>query len=172
MRRLAPFIAAAALTLAISAPAAAAKPEHSRTEVAPPVELAAGEACDFAITLVNTDVRGKVSIWEYDDGTVRYLERGHAAGYAENADGDRDTLSGGYRIEIVFHPDDSVDVSASGTLFVWYFAGDAIVGLTAPGAYGVRGHGTESYAADGSLTAARFFGGHVVDLCAALTPTG
>jgi hypothetical protein len=117
-------------------------------------------------------LRAKTSIWEDEDGTVRVLERGYAEGTAENADGDVITHRGGYRLEFVIHPDGSVDASFGGTIFAWYFAGDPIVGLAAPGAYAVRGHGSESYAPDGSLEAARFHGGNVINLCEALDPEG
>lgn len=158
------------LTVASASAALAGKPEHSRPGVAPPVEFAAGDVCDFAVTLTSTEDRGTTSIWELDDGTVRILSRGWASGMAANTDdGLSITHSGGYRIEIVIHPDGSAHVSASGTLFAWYFPGDAIDGLTT-GVFAVRGHGTEQYAADGSLVSAKFYGGHVVDLCDALAP--
>ncbi len=151
-------------------PALAAKPEHAPAELPGPIEFPAGEVCDFTVTLHTTEVRAQTSVWEDEDGTVRYMERGYAESYAENSTGDRVTHRGGYRIQVVVHPDGSVDVSASGALVAWYLAGDAIVGLTAPGAYRVKGHGTESYAADGSLVAARFYGGNVIDLCQELAP--
>ncbi|MFN2417427.1 MAG: hypothetical protein ABR593_00660 [Candidatus Limnocylindria bacterium] len=157
--------------LALSAsPALAAKPTHTPAELAPDIQLAAGEVCDFAVTLATTEVRAKTTLWEHEDGTVRFMERGYAEGYAANADGDRVPYGGGYRIEVVVHPDGSAEVSASGTLFAWYFAGDSIVGLRAPGAYAVKGRGSESYAADGSLVSARFYGGKVIDLCEVLAP--
>lgn len=79
------------------------------------------------------------------------------------------TQSGGYRINIVINPDGSVDVDASGNLFGWYYPGDPIIGLSA-GVFAVSGRGVESYASDGSLVGARFYGGDVVDLCEALAP--
>jgi hypothetical protein len=158
------------LTVASASAALAGKPEHSRPGVAPPVEFAAGDICDFAVTLTSTEDRGTASIWELDDGTVRILIRGYASGTAANTDdGLSITHAGGYRIEVVIHPDGSADVSGSGTLFAWYFPGDAIEGLST-GVFAVRGHGTEQYAADGSLVSAKFYGGHVVDLCDALAP--
>jgi|GEM_PF-4062726 len=164
------FAIVVALLLMGASPAFAAKPTHSPSEVLEPLELPAGTACEFGITLVTTDLKAKTSIWEDADGTVRILDRGFAAGYAESDEGRRTTHRGGYRIEVVIHPDGSLDFSGSGTLFAWYFAGDAIVGLAAPGAYAVKGHLTESYAPDGSLIAARFYGGNVIDLCDVLAP--
>jgi hypothetical protein len=160
----------AALLLVSATPALAARPTHLPSGPLEPLELPAGTACDFGVTLNTTLLRAKTSIWEEADGTVRILDRGLAVGYAESDPGLRATHSGGYRIEIVVHPDGSIDVSGSGTLFSWYFAGDPIVGLDDPGAYAIRGHLTESYASDGSLVAAHFSGGHVVDLCDVLAP--
>ena len=161
-----------ALFLVSAAPVAAAKPTHSPSEILEPLELPAGTACDVAVTINTTVLKGKTSVWEDPDGTVRIMDRGFTTGYAASDEGTRSTHSGGYRLEFVFHPDGSLDVSGSGFLFAWYVAGDPIVGLPAPGAYVLRGHLTESYAADGSLVAARFSGGEVVDLCEVLAPDG
>lgn len=173
MRR-APFalLSALILTIATAGPAAAAKPFHENLGPQPPIDLAAGEVCDFAVTLDTPVDTSKTSVWEHDDGTLRILTRGFASGTATNTEDDITyTHSGGFRIEVVVHPDGSADVSASGTFFAWYFEGDPIVGLP-EGLFAINGHGTESYAADGSPVSARFLGGHAVDLCEALTPAG
>lgn len=159
-----------ALLLMSAAPVAAARPTHAPSEIPVPVELPAGTPCDVGITINTTVLNGKTSVWELADGTVRLMDRGFTTGYAESDDGSRSTHSGGYRLELVFHPDGSLDVTGTGFLFAWYLEGDPIVGLPAPGAYVLRGHLTESYAADGSLEAAHFFGGEVVDLCEVLAP--
>ncbi len=171
MRRSVSLLALVAALLLVSAsPALAARPTHAPSEILEPLVLSAGEACDFGVTVTTTALRGKTSIWEEADGTVRLLDRGFAVGYAESDQGQRATHRGGYRLEFVFHPDGSLDVSGSGALFSWYFAGDPIVGLDDPGVYAIKGHLTESYAADGTLEAAHFSGGHVVDLCEVLAP--
>lgn len=157
----------AALAALLATPALAAKPDHFRPGVAPPTEIEG--VCDFTITLSSTVDRSKISVWEYEDGTVRILHRGYANGFATTDDGTTYTHSGGFRSTIILHPDGSVDVDVSGNLFGWYYAGDPVVGLT-EGVFAVSGRGSESYAADGSLVAARLYGGHVVDLCAALAP--
>ena len=169
MRRfLIALISAILVTIASVAPAMAAKPDHSRPGVAPPTDIVG--VCDFAITLTSTADKSILSVWEYEDGSVRILNRGYANGTATNTeDGTTYTHGGGFRVNIVVHPDGSVDIDASGNLFGWYFAGDPIVGLS-DGVFAVSGRGSESYAADGSLTGARFYGGHVVDLCAELAP--
>jgi len=171
MRRvLLALVSATLLAIAAVAPAAAAKPDHSRPGPMPPIDLAAGEVCDFAVTLASTVDTSTTSVWEYEDGTVRILARGYASGTATNTeDGITYTHSGGFRVEVVIHPDGSVDVNASGNLFAWYFAGDPIEGLS-EGLFAISGRGSESYAPDGSLVSAVFYGGHVVDLCAALAP--
>ena len=168
-RSFAALATAVAVLLAMASPSLAAKPEHVVNAPLDPNILAAGGACDFEVSLVNVDLKSRTSTWEEEDGTVRILDRGWATGYAEGPGGQTD-LSGGYTIEIVIHPDGSIDFTGTGALFVWYFAGDAIVGLDAPGAYAINGRVTESYAADGSLTGARFYGGRVTNLCTALAP--
>ena len=158
------------LTVVSAGSVAAAKPDHSRPGAAPPLEFAAGEICDFALTLSTTEDRGKTSVWELEDGTIRILMRGYAEGFATNTDDDISLRhAGGYRIEVTINPDSSADVSVSGVLFGWYFPGENIQGLSA-GVFAVRGHGTEHYAADGSFVSGRFYGGRVVDLCEALAP--
>ena len=153
-----------------ASPALAGGPAHSPSEILEPLELPAGTACDFGVTINTTVLKAQTSVWEEADGTLRLIDRGFAEGYAESEEGQRETHRGGYRIEIVFHPDGSVVFTGSGTLFAWYFAGDAIVGLSDPGVYAISGRLTESYAPDGSLSAAHFYGGNVVDLCDALAP--
>jgi hypothetical protein len=160
-------VSAALLTIALAAPAAAVKPDHFRPGVAPPLEIVG--VCDFAITLSSTVDRSKISVWEYQDGTVRVLHRGYANGFATTDDGTSYTHSGGFRANLVFHPDGSLEVDVSGNLFAWYYAGDPIIGLS-EGVFAVSGRGSESYAADGSLISARLYGGNSVDLCAALAP--
>ena len=167
--RLALF-SALVLTLAVAGPAAAAPPFHERPGPQPPIDLAAGAPCDFAVTLTSEVDTGKTSVWEHEDGTLRILTRGYASGTATNVeDGLTYTHAGGYRVDVVVQPDGSVEVSASGNLFAWYFEGEPVVGLS-DGVFAISGHGSESYAADGSLLGARFFGGNAVDLCEALAP--
>ena len=171
MRRV-PFALLSALLLTIAAvgPAAAAKPFHENAGPLPPLDLAAGDVCDFAVTLDAPVDISKTSVWEHEDGTIRILNRGFASGTATNTDDDITyTHSGGFRIEVVIHPDGSADVTVSGTVFAWYFPGDPIVGLS-DGLFAINGHGSESYSADGSLVGAQFQGGHAVDLCEELAP--
>ena len=169
-RTLFALLSALVLTIAAVGPAAAAKPFHENPGPQPPIDLAAGEVCDFAITIAAPSDISKTSVWEQDDGTVRILSRGFAEGTATNTDDDITyTHNGGYRIEVVIHPDGSADVTASGRFFAWYVPGDAVVGLST-GLFAVDGHGSESYAADGSFIGAEFRGGHAVDLCEALAP--
>ncbi len=166
-RSLVALATALSLLLATAGASLAAKPEHVQNVPLEPTVLPAGTACDFEVSLVNVDLKSKTSTWEYDDGTVRILDRGWATGYAEGPGGTVDH-SGGYTIEIVIHPDGSLVFTGTGTLFAWYFPGDAIVGLDAPGAYAIRGRLMESYGPDGSLVGARFSGGHVTEICEAL----
>ena len=169
-RSISAFAIVAALLVMGATPALAARPTHSPSEILDPLVLPAGTACDFGVTIGTTVLSAKTSVWEDADGTVRQVNRGFTVGYAESDEGRRSTHRGGFRIELVFHPDGSVDAIGNGFLFSWYLAGDPVVGLAGPGAYVVKGHLTESYAPDASLVAARFYGGKVVDLCDTLAP--
>ena len=163
------LLSATAIMIAAAAPALAAKPEHSRPGPAGPLDLAAGEVCDFNVTLSAPVDTSTTSVWEYPDGTVRILTRGYAAGTAANTDDDISvTHNGGFRSEVLIHPDGSVDVSVRGTFFAWYLEGDPIVGLS-DGLFAVHGRGSESYASDGALIGARF-DGQSTDLCEVLAP--
>ena len=170
MRRiLLALVTATVLTIAAVAPAAAAKPDHFRPGPLPPLDLPA-ELCGFAITLTSEVDTSTISVWESEDGTIRILQRGYASGTATNTEDDiAFTHGGGFRSDVVIHPDGSVDVNASGNLFAWYFVGDAIEGLS-DGLFAITGRASESYAPDESLVSAVFYGGHAVDLCAALAP--
>ena len=168
-RALFALLSATALMASAAMPVMAAKPTHSHPGPAEPIDLPAGEICDFNVTLSAPVERSTTSVWEYPDGTVRVLVRGYAAGTATNTDnGISVTNNGGFRSNVVIHPDGSVDVSVSGTFFAWYLEGDPIVGLSA-GLFLARGRGMESYAADGSLTGAQF-NGRSADLCEDLAP--
>ena len=164
------LLSAMAITIAAVAPALAAKPEHSRLGPADPTDLPAGEICDFNVTLSSTVNTSVTSVWEYPDGTQRILNRGYAAGTATNTDDDISvTHNGGFRSEVVIHPDGSVDVSVRGTFFAWYLEGDPIVGLS-DGLFAVHGRGSEAYATDGAFIGARF-NGQSTDLCEVLAAT-
>jgi hypothetical protein len=98
------------------------------------------------VTLSSPVNTSTTSVWEYPDGTQRILNRGYAAGTVTNTDdGISATHNGGFRSEVVIHPDGSVDVSVRGTFFAWYLEGDPVVGLSA-GLFAVHGNGSESYA--------------------------
>ena len=141
----------------------------SRPGPQPPLDISA-DVCGFAITLTSEVDRSKIKVWESEDGTVRILQSGYASGTATNTEDDiAYTHGGGFRSEVIIHPDGSVDVNASGNLFAWYFVGDPIEGLS-DGLFAISGRGSESYAPDESLVSAVFYGGHAVDLCAALAP--
>ena len=170
MRRVLCLLFAVGLVLVSAQAVLAAKPDHSRPGPQPPLDLPANEPCEFAVTLASEVDRSTVSVWESDDGTVRILQRGYASGTATNTEDDiAFTHGGGFRTEVVIHPDGSVDVNASGNLFAWYLAGEPVVGLS-EGLFAISGRGSESYAPDGSLVSAVFYGGHAVDLCAELAP--
>lgn len=158
------------LTMAAVMPVAAAQPVHTRPAPSEPFVFAAGEMCDFALSSAASVSRDTTSEWETADGTFRSLSRGYAAGVTTNTDDDISFSDpGGYKIDIVFHPDGSIDVKGSGVLTAFYFPGDPVEGLTA-GAFAVHGYLTEHYAADGSLTSATFHGRIVADLCEVLAP--
>jgi hypothetical protein len=164
------LLSAMAIMIAAAAPALAAKPEHSREGPADPIELPAGEICDFNVTLSSPVNTSTTSVWEYPDGTQRILNRGYAAGTVTNTDdGISATHNGGFRSEVVIHPDGSVDVSVRGTFFAWYLEGDPVVGLS-DGLFAVHGNGSESYGPDGTFTGA-VFKGQSTDLCEVLAPT-
>ena len=81
-----------------------------------------------------------------------------------DATGETATTSGGYMTWIVIDADGAVHVTGTGAHFAWYFEGD--VSDLAPGFWGIRGHATEEYAADGTFLSATF-AGRATDFCAA-----
>lgn len=166
MRRFVSLPLAAVLCLVAVSAASAAPPTHERT-VAPPIEFAAGEMCDFPLLVETTFENSKSTTFAVgDDGSQRILTRGVATGVATNLDtGETLDQVGGYRISIVIAADGSVEADGTGVLYAYYFAGDpATLG---PGFHAINGHVHESYAADGTLLGSTFRG-KALDLCEAL----
>lgn len=166
MRRRLSLVAASVLVALATSPVVAAPPEHTPGHLDP---LVLEGVCDFPVRLENVREKFKDTLFgPAPDDSVRFLSRGFFDGTATNVTtGAYLTSKGGGRVTIRFEGDGTVRVDVTGAaLFAWYFPGDDV--NVEPGLYHVQGHGTEWYAADGSLVRA-IVRGHVVDVCEALS---
>ena len=148
--------------------AAAARPVHVY-ETAPTLEFAAGEVCDFPVSVEALDA-DKVTIFAPGpDGTVRI----HSSGIGRNrianlTTGASSTYQGGFSVNIRIEADGSIVFDGSGDLTAFYFPGDN--SELGPGLFEVHGHLVERYAPDGSLIAATY-SGQARNLCDVVADT-
>jgi hypothetical protein len=152
--------------IAVPATVLAAPPEHAPGDP-PPLLLAAGDACDFAVELSNPAYHARdTSFAPLPDGTTRFSERGMAASRATNI-GTGATLDrrGGSAVLYRFAADGSIVARATGLVFAWYLPGDD--SPLGPGLWLVNGRVTETYGTDGGFLHATF-SGTAIDACAAL----
>lgn len=159
---------ASVLTLAllalVVAPVAAAGPERSKIS-AWTVDFPSGTLCEFAVrwdfpadgTQLVFPVRSN------GDQLVRAV--GRLRGTITNVDDDRSfTLRGGYRLDLLFHADGTIDVVGSGSIVAGYFPTD----VGGPSMWFFRGRFHD--VVDATFTAtAHSFRGNATDLCAALS---
>ena len=155
-RHLSLLLAIGLLATVAVGPVSAAPPLHEPFH-SPPSSFAAGEMCDFAMTVVNTREVARQTTFERADGSLVILQRGSATTTVTNVDSDESaTSTGGFSIAITIHPDGSIDADGHGALFAFYFEGDPSV--LGHGWFSVSGHVTEHYGADGTYLGNEFAG--------------
>jgi hypothetical protein len=154
-----------ALLLGTAAPAAAAGPDHSK--VAPfSFTFDAGVVCDFAVEWDITATTDNQLVFPVEvDGDQVVRTTGRSSVIVANLDSCASIqLRGGFRQDLVFHADGSVDINGDGTILAGYFPTD----IGGPGMWWFKGHLRDS--ADSSFTAvAHSFVGNATHLCGALS---
>jgi hypothetical protein len=158
------LVAAAALSLVVPT-AQAAGPDHSKIGTVS-LTFDAGVLCDFAVQwdIDATNTNQLVFPVQADgDQVVRSAGRGYVT--VTNLDTDESlVLKGGYRQDLVFHEDGTIDAFINGTILAGYFPTD----VGGPSMWWFKGHLHD--ALDATFTAVEhFFVGNATDLCAALS---
>jgi hypothetical protein len=171
MRRVRPVILALAVLALSAAPAAAGgKPERFH-EPALPLLVPGGPegACPFDVQFENTIDQLKTFVFPVDSNDEqRIVFVGHVVLEATNLEtGESVLLPNNGKLTLWFRADGSVDASFAGQIMAFYFAADEPVSSLGQGIWYVRGHGTETYDAEGNLLSASATGG-VQDVCALL----
>ena len=152
--------------LLLPAAALAAPPEHSPA-FPPDLVLPGGDICEHDVLLATPSGHLRDSAYApLPDGTTRFTERGMAATTATDlTTGAVFRTRGGSSIVYRFAADDSLVVTGTGWIFVWYLpADDADVG---PGLFLIHGRVQERYASDGTFVSSRTTG-NALDVCEAL----
>ena len=155
----------AALSLALLVPtASAAGPDHSKLG-ALDIVFDEGVLCDFAVRWESPATGSELDFPVQDNGdqVVRLVGRGVLT--VTNLDTDASvTLRGGYRQDLIFHEDGSIDVWINGSFLAGYFPTD----VGGPAMWWFNGHLHDTV--DGTFTAtAHEFVGHATDVCALLS---
>jgi hypothetical protein len=158
-------VAFAALGVMVST-ATAAAPDHSKVS-ASPATFPAGTVCPFTVTWdVQESNVNNLLVFPVDangDQVVRIT--GHDHTVVTNADtGASITLSGGFREDLIFHADGTIDVRINGTILAAYGVPD----FGGPSMWWFKGHLHDT--ADATFTGTgHAFVGNATDLCAALS---
>ena len=159
-------IAAACLVAMTASPALAAGPERTPLEGFS-VIWPAGVLCEFEVEWDVAAGGNQLVFPEQPNGDVVVRNVGRARGTVTNLDSPEMSVlvRGGYRQDLVFHADGTIDAIINGTVIAGYFPTD----VGGPSQWLFRGHLHDEL--DATFTAtAHSFRGNATDLCAALTP--
>lgn len=150
---------------AIVSTAAAAPPNHSKVSAAPAL-FPAGSVCPFTVTWdVDESKMNNLLVFPTDAiGNQLIRITGHDDTVVSNADtGTSIRLRGGFREDLLFHADGTVDVRINGTILAAYGVPD----FGGPSMWWFKGHLHDT--ADATFTGtSHAFVGNATDLCAAL----
>ena len=153
-----------ALLALIVSPVAAAGPERSKIP-AWTVDFPSGTLCEFAVRWDFPADGTELVFPVRPNGDQLVRSVGRLRGTITNLDADRSvTVRGGYRLDLLFHANGTIDVVGSGTIVAGYFPTDA----GGPSMWFFRGRFHDEV--DATFTAtAHSFRGSATDLCAALS---
>ena len=145
--------------------ATAAGPDHSKV-LGSPALFPAGTVCPFTVTWDINPSNVNALVFPVDangDQLVRIT--GHDDLVVTNTDtGASITLKGGFRQDLIFHADGTVDVRINGTIMAAYGVPD----FGGPSMWWFKGHLHDT--ADATFTGtSHAFVGNATDLCAALS---
>ncbi len=159
------FVLAFAVLGAMVSTATAAGPDHSKVSASPGV-FPAGTYCPFTVTWDVKPSTNNQLVFPVDasgDQLVRIT--GHDNTVVTNADtGASITFKGGFRQDLIFHADGTVDVWINGTILAAY----GIPDFGGPSMWWFKGHLHDT--ADATFTGtSHAFVGNATDLCAALS---
>jgi hypothetical protein len=157
-------VASAALAAMVST-ATAAGPEHSKLSGFS-ATFPAGAVCPFTVTWDVPDSNGNLLVFPVDaNGDQLVRATGHDITVVTNADtGASITLSGGYRQDLIFHADGTIDARINGTILAAYGVPD----FGGPSMWWFKGHLHDTLDATFTATGHAFVG-NATDLCAALS---
>jgi len=170
MRRLPTYLrragASACLAALVASPAMAAGPERTPLEGFT-VVWPAGMLCDFEVEWDFAAGGNELIFPEQPNGDLVVRTVGRALGTVTNLDSPEMSVlvRGGYRQDLVFHADGTIDAIINGTVVAAYFPTD----VGGPSQWLFRGHLHDQLDANFTGTA-HSFRGNATDLCAALTP--
>jgi len=159
------FVVAIAVLGAVVSTASAAGPDHSKV-MGSPATFPAGTVCPFAVTWDINPSNVNALVFPVDangDQVVRI--NGHDSTVVTNTDsGASITLKGGFREDLIFHADGTIDVRINGTILAAY----GIPDFGGPSMWWFKGHLHDT--ADANFTGtSHTFVGNATDLCAALS---
>ena len=158
------FVVAFAALGAMVSTASAAAPDHSKV-LASPATFPAGTVCPFTVTwdVKESNVNQLVfPVNANGDQLVRLT--GHDNTVVTAGTGTSITLKGGFREDLLFHADGTIDVRINGTILAAYGVPD----FGGPSMWWFKGHLHDT--ADVTFTGtSHAFVGNATDLCAALS---
>ena len=159
------FVLAFAVLGAMVSTATAAGPDHSKV-MGSPALFPAGTVCPFTVTWDINPSNVNALVFPVDangDQVVRVT--GHEDTVVTNTDtGASIALKGGFRQDLIFHADGTVDIRINGAVLAAYGAPD----FGGPSMWWFKGHLHDT--ADATFTGTGHeFNGNATDLCAALS---
>ena len=159
------FLVAFAALGAMVSTATAAAPDHSKV-LGFAATFPAGTVCPFTVTWDVKDSNVNQLVFPVDaNGDQVVRTTGHDITVVTNADtGASITLKGGFREDLIFHADGTIDVRINGTILAAYGVPD----FGGPSMWWFKGHLHDT--ADATFTGTgHAFVGNATDLCAALS---
>jgi hypothetical protein len=159
------FVVAFAALGAMVSTATAAAPDHFKVS-ASPVEFPAGTVCPFTVTWDPDDSRQNLIVFPVDaNGDQVVRATGQGVTVVTNAESGKSiSVRGGFRQDLIFHADGTIDARINGTILAAYGVPD----FGGPSMWWFKGHLHDTLDATFTGTS-HAFAGNATDLCAALS---